>query len=477
MRLRPQDQDTICAQATPIGLGSIAVLRVSGDQSITILRRLCSFLPKKLTSHQAYFGSLSYQGEVIDEVVILYFEKGRSFTSETIFEICCHGSPVICSEILQALEELGCRSAQRGEFTYRAFLSGRIDLPQAESVLHLIEAESKNAKKQALRNLRGEFSTTVKWIQKQIQDVLSQIEAEIDFTEENLSLVPKNILLKKLQTIQARLENLTKNYKEGARIREGLKVGIFGRPNSGKSTLFNLLLREDKAIVSDIQGTTRDQVDGELYLSGQKIKIIDTAGIRDTTHLIEREGLKKALQALQSVDFCLYVVDSTIWQDEILDGLSETSPIPSHSNHNGDYPLLKQELKNTKHIAFVFNKIDLISEKNLKQKLQSEYPSLLKNHSCLFISAKEKTGMDDLETLLIQQISGGQGAVYLPRHYDHLQIAKNSMDQSIETLKKDSIELCAFELKEGLKSIQHILGINVDTDVVNQIFQQFCIGK
>ncbi len=471
---RSQDQDTICALITPYGISGVAGIRVSGPKSWDISQKLCSSL-KSPQSHQAYFGHLQYQDKDIDEALVLFFEEGRSFTSEATVEIFCHGSPVIYTEVLTALQEMGCRAAEKGEFTYRAFLSGRIDLVQAEGVLHLIESNSPNAKRQALRYLKGELSEELDIIQNKIQEILAHIEAEIDFSEEDLQFLKPQECLKQVEQLQKKIESLIKNYKQGRQVREGLKVGILGPPNSGKSTLFNQLLKEDKAITSEQEGTTRDQLEGEIFLQGNKINIVDTAGLRETKDVVEKAGLKKAFQTFEKSDVCLYVVDATKNFNKNFEPFSINNDV----NRENFLKLLFQKKEER---VLVVNKIDLKSKEDFLSDLEKFSPQIcnqIKKENPYFISAQTGEGLENLKLLFLKQLEKGVEAVCLPRHYDHLKQAQEHIKKTMNLLEKNpvSLEFIAFELKGVLKNIQSILGQDINVDVLNQIFSQFCIGK
>lgn len=471
---RSQDQDTICALITPYGVSGVAGIRVSGSKSWGISKKLCPFLKKNPRSHQAYFGHLEYQGKDIDEVLVLFFERGRSFTSEDTVEIFCHGSPIIYTEVLTALQKMGCRAAEKGEFTYRAFLSGRIDLVQAEGVLHLIEANSPNAKRQALRYLTGEFSQELEDIQKKIQEILTYVEAEIDFSEEEIQTLKPSEFLNQVKKVQGTIEILIKNYKQGCQVREGLKVGIFGPPNSGKSTLFNQLLKKDKAITSTQAGTTRDPLEGDFFLSGNKINIVDTAGLRETQDPVEKKGVEKTFQAFEESDVCLYVMDATRNFNESFE--------PFSKKDNVNYKrFLKFLSRKKEERALVVNKIDLKSKENFLSDLKRFSPEIysqIKKENLWFISAQKGKGIETLKLKFLKSLEQGVDAVYLPRHYNHLKQAQEHMQQAQSLLKKSaSVEFIAFELKEALKNVQSILGQEINVDVLDKIFNQFCIGK
>ena len=488
-RLRPQDEDTICALITPYGKGGVSVLRISGPEALNTVRKISSFLPKKLSSHQAYFGLLQYEGKDIDTAVVLFFEEGRSFTSEQTVEISCHGSPIVCEEILNILQDLGCRMADRGEFTYRAFLAGKLDLVQAESVLTLIESQSQKAKRQALRSLKGNFSGRLRNLQKQIQNILAHIEAEIDFSEENLKTLSSENCLEQVNQIQREVDKIIKNYKQGIYVREGLKVGIFGSPNSGKSTLLNQFLKEDRAIVNEKEGTTRDKIEGDFFIEGQKITAVDTAGLRESSDSIEQEGLRKTLQTLETVDVCLYILDGSksfeyfFKQKEKIelkfsDKKNQKPPSICHNFYKNFFSRWRE----SEDIIFVVNKIDLKSKEQILSNLKNNYPneySVFLGKKVFFISAQKGWGIEEIKQFFLQKFQDGEEAVHLPRHYELFKQAQESLKKAQKLLKKKdiSLELIAFELKEALGKIQSILGQEVNVDVLDEIFQQFCIGK
>lgn len=465
LRPRPQDEDTICAQTSAQGKGGVAVIRISGPKALEISRSSCSFIPKNPESHRIFYGSFVYQDQVIDEVVVLFFAENKSFTSEPVIEICPHGNPIICQEILQALISSGCRMAERGEFTYRAFMSGRIDLIQAESILQVIEAPSLQAKKQALKFLRGDFSNRIQKIKNKTQELRAHIEANIDFSEENLSVISVQKIQENISEIDTEIKSMLRTYKQGLYVRDGLRVGIFGLVNAGKSTLLNSLLHEDRAIVSSIEGTTRDTVEGEKYIEGQKIYFIDTAGIRKTKDEIEQMGLQKTYKTLDEVHTVLFLVDG------------------SADNWNKEEDILEKkfslENKNT-NIIFCFNKIDLTSKQQILNHLKSKnkkFYEWTKKHKTFFISAIQSEGIETIEEFLVNQMKGGESSIHLERHYELLLQASSYIEKAKNLSCLDSSELIAFELREVSKYLQMLLGETVDADVLSKIFEKFCIGK
>ena len=496
-RLRPQDEDTICAPITPYGRGGVSVLRVSGPKALNSAQKICPFLPKNPSSHQAYYGLLQYEGKDIDTAVVLFFEEGRSFTSEQTVEFSCHGSPVVCEEILQILQDLGCRIADRGEFTYRAFLSGKVDLIQAESILTLIESQSQKAKRQALRSLKGEFSRKLQNLQDQIQNVLAHIEAEIDFSEENLKTLSSENFLKQVNRIQREISEMVRSYKQGLYVREGLKVGIFGNPNSGKSTLLNQFLKEDRAIVSEQEGTTRDKIEGVFFIKGQKISVVDTAGLRESSDSIEQEGLRKTLETLETSDVCLYILDGSksfeyffkqvvshsFHKDSVLKLSGEKD---QKENSSSFYCMFYEKFfsrwEDLENVVFVVNKIDLKPKEQILSDLKKNYPDCYSDflkRKIFFISAQKGWGIEEIKQFFLQKFQDGEEAVHLPRHYELFKQAQENLQKTQELLKRKEtpLEFVAFELKSTLGNIQNILGLEVNMDVLDEIFQQFCIGK
>lgn len=464
---RPQDQDTICAQTSPPGKGGVAMIRVSGPKALPIVQNICSFLPTQPQSHRIFYGPLTYKKQTIDEVVVLFFEKNKSFTSDPVLEICSHGSPVVCQEILQALIDLGCRMAEKGEFSYRAFVSGRMDLLQAESVLQLINSSSVQSKKQAMEFLTGRFSKKIKDIKNKIFNILTHLEASIDFSEESLSLISTKETKKLLLTIVERVEILVQSYKKGVYVREGLKVVLIGGVNVGKSTLLNCFLKESKAIVSSTPGTTRDVVTGSKYIEGQKIYFSDTAGIRETQNEIENLGKKKTYEALYKCDIPLFVID----------GSNEDFKTTTH--------MIKDVLKkasNPSDLVFIVNKIDLKNKKDFLKTLHTDHPyinNLISQHKTFFTSAFQGIGVNEVEKFLIEKMQGGEFAPSLERHYDLLSQSLFYLKKACHLCDQNEIplDLISFELRESLKPLQALTGEEVDVDVVDNIFKQFCIGK
>jgi len=471
-----RDSQTICAVSTPHGVGGISVIRVSGTRSLEITRKVASFLPAKIESHKAYFGTLQdvHQNEEIDEVVVTYFQKGRSFTGEEVLEISCHGNPQICQKILNQLIAEGARAADRGEFTYRAFMNGRVDLVQAESVLSLIESQSDKAAKLALRQLKGQLSSKLESIENELTWLMAHMEAGIDFSTEGLELVSNETVIKKLLQIQSDLQNLVNSYNSGRLLKDGVRVALAGKPNVGKSSLLNLLLEEDRAIVTEVAGTTRDVITGDAQFAGLKLAFLDTAGIRNhTSDIVEQIGIQKSREAHLEADVVLFIYDaSTGLQTEDLEILSQ--------------------LANT-NLYIVGNKVDKLKSapvaEELVKQLQS-VPNLEKltsspdfaKRNLFFVSALDQNA----RPLILKEISTRfsmtdiQDNVLLSnsRHFENLSKALTNTVRCQQMLKEGmGSEFLAIELKEALIAVQETLGKRFDDQVMDRVFKEFCLGK
>jgi tRNA modification GTPase len=340
-----RNEQTICAISTPHGVGGIAVIRISGKEALSVCKKISKKLSKKtnIESHKAYFSDIfDLDKNKVDETLITYFAEGKSFTGEEVVEISCHGSRFITQQILDLLIKCGCRMAYKGEFTFRAFMNGKIDLVQAESVLSLIESQNEASAKVALRQLEGHVSKEFEVIISDLTWCLAHIEASIDFIEQGVEVVDQNVLISKLKGINQSLEKLINSYQSGRLIKDGIKVALIGEPNVGKSSLLNMLLQNNKAIVTPIAGTTRDVIDGEIVFDGIKFNISDTAGLRETQDQVEIIGIDKSKKEAENADVLCFVLDCSQkdWERSLQ---------------------LATQLKNAKKI-FLLNKSDIISE-------------------------------------------------------------------------------------------------------------------
>jgi tRNA modification GTPase len=446
-------EDTICALATGGGLSAIAVLRLSGKEAIKITNAIFSKDISASKSHTIHFGTISDSTKIIDEVLVSIFKDGKSYTGEETVEISCHGSTFIQNKLLQLFITEGCRMATAGEFTMRAFRNRKLDLSQAESVADLIASESEAAHQTALKQLRGGFSNKLQELRTKLIDFASLIELELDFSEEDVEFADRKQFETLLAAIKEELEILVQSFKLGNVIKNGIPVAILGAPNVGKSTLLNTILNEDKAIVSDIAGTTRDAIEDELNIEGFKFRFIDTAGIRETTDTIENLGIKKSLEKAGIANIILFLIDA----DANLDNqLLELEKIKTSA---GDKLLL------------VMNKIDL----------NPEIKDNFKN--ALFISAKKNEGIEALKERLLtfvntEQLSNNETIVTNLRHYEELQLTLHEINSIIDGLNSGLTgDFLAVNIRQCLFHLGSITGEVTTDTLLGNIFGKFCIGK
>lgn len=451
-RYLDKDKDTICASITAPGQAGISVLRVCGPASENIIRNICSFLPRDLESHRVYYGlaQASPEGPAIDEVLVSYFKSGRSFTGEQTFEISCHGNQVIVSEILASLCAFGARVAERGEFTYRAFMNGRIDLVQAESVLELIQSRSKRAAQTALRQLQGGFSSRLRELLGELTWILANLEANIDFSAEDIEIATNAELTTRTRSLLETVQELLAQQEKGRILKTGFQVALAGRPNAGKSSLLNALLEEERAIVTDVPGTTRDMVEGEISIDGIGVTLVDTAGWRETDDRVERIGVERSLERVQNVDRILYIVDGEV-------GWSEKDA-------------LNWERLPKNRTVLVWNKSDVAA------------PRLPESLNSISVSARTGFGLPELRGYLREQIAAeyveDAPALWNARHFEGLANLRRSLESTLGQLETNgSPDLVALELQLGLQSVHEMLGIVFDDQVMDRVFREFCIGK
>lgn len=461
------DNSTICAIATPPG-GALGIIRVSGTRAIEAVDRL--FRPangKPLAQrggNTTAFGTIAAGGETVDEVVATLFRAPHSYTGEDSVEISCHGSAYIMNRIVQLLaSQDGCRVAQPGEYTLRAFINGKMDLSQAEAVADVIASTSKAAHDVAVSQMRGGFSRKLKGLREKLLHLTSLMELELDFSDhEELEFADRSELKSLCDEIETEISRLCNSFAVGNAMKNGVPVAIVGETNSGKSTLLNTLLDDDKAIVSDIQGTTRDTIEDTVNIDGITFRFIDTAGIRDTSDKIESIGIERTFKAISQASVVLLVLDASIAMFQWTE-LSEKV-----------LPLCKD-----KHVIVVFNKTDLIAE---------EQDTLLKrlmpdDMTAAFISAKEKRNIPTLQQLIVQasslkQLNDEDVIVTNVRHFNALSLALASIRRVNEGLAKDiPSDLVSQDLRECIYHLSDIAG-EVTTDaVLANIFERFCIGK
>ena len=458
--------DTIIALATASGAGAIAVLRVSGPDALSISNTLFRSIHNKdllnQPTHTVHLGHIVDGDRVLDEVLVSIFKNPQSYTGEDVVEISCHGSSYIQQEIMQLFIRKGCRAAEAGEFTLRAFLNGKMDLSQAEAVADLIASDSAAAHQIALQQMRGGFSSEIKTLRQELLNFASLIELELDFSEEDVAFADRQQFEDLLQRIVKVLKYLIDSFSTGNVIKNGVPISIVGAPNVGKSTLLNALLNEDKAIVSNIAGTTRDAIEDELIIEGIKFRFIDTAGIRQTDDTVEAIGIEKTFTKMAQSQVIIQLIDaSVISKSNAADVLS------SVAYTKAQYP--------EKEALVVLNKMDL-ADKALVSKVFSELEPL-------HMSAKTGEGVEALKTQLLDLVHGGQlrnndTIITNARHYDALGEALTNIQKVQEGLQTGlSGDLLAIDIREALYHFGRITGEISTDDLLGNIFANFCIGK
>jgi len=450
--------DTIVALATAHGIGAIAVIRVSGPGAITICDRL--FPSKNLSaqpSHTLHVGYMEHGGRVLDEVVVSLFKGPRSYTGEDVVEISCHGSPYIQEQIIAAITAEGARLARPGEFTQRAFLSGKMDLAQAESVADLIASNTEASRRTALHNMRGGFSHVLQGLRERMLQFSALIELELDFSQEDVEFADRTRFYQLIEEAQQTVNGLIESFRLGNVIRNGVSVAITGKPNAGKSTLLNSLLNENRAIVSDIAGTTRDTIEEVVNIEGILFRLIDTAGLRETEDVIETIGVEKSMEKMKQADIVLYLFDVQVETPEELEAAQWIV-----RGQNTQYLL-------------VGNKVDSIGLEAAQQKFSGE--------DVWYISAQTGFHVDQLKSRLVEKVIQGNvqsenTIVTNARHYSALLQVK----QSISDIRKgldDQLpgDLLALDIRRCLHYLGEITGEVNNEDRLDYIFSKFCIGK
>ncbi len=446
--------DTIAQISSAIGQGAISIVRMSGDNSIKIANKIFKgFDLEKATSHTVHYGHISYQGKKIDEVLISVFLAPKTFTTENIVEINCHGGVFVANKILEILLLEGARSANPGEFTERAFLNGRIDLTQAEAVMDIIEAKSDLSLSLANKGLDGEIYKLIVALRNDLLTIIAHIEVNIDYPEyDDVTQLSNKIIKPEIEKLLHKINQLLEKASYGKIIKDGLKTAIIGRPNVGKSSLLNALLREDKAIVTEIQGTTRDIVEGSINLGGIILNLIDTAGIRDSEDLIEKIGIDKAKKIINEAELILFVLDNnqTLTED--------------------DEKLLA--LTENKKRIIIINKTDL--NKALDHTFENS----------IFVSALHKTGINELETMIKKMFLSGevnltdQTYISNARHIAKLTEVQTSLKDSLIAIKDAlPIDMVEIDLKSAWSILGEIIGDTSTTSLLDELFSKFCLGK
>jgi tRNA modification GTPase len=462
--------DSIVALATPSGAGAIAVIRISGNEAISIGNSVFKSIKNKdllkQKTHTLHLGHIVDDAKTLDEVLVSIFKGPNSYTGENTIEISCHGSTYIQQQIIQLLLRKGCRMADPGEFTLRAFLNGKLDLSQAEAVADLISSDNEASHQIAMQQMRGGFSNEIAKLREELLNFASLIELELDFAEEDVEFADRTQFHELLNRIEFVLKRLIDSFAVGNVIKNGIPVAIVGEPNVGKSTLLNALLNEERAIVSEVAGTTRDTIEDELVIGGIGFRFIDTAGIRETKDVVESIGIKKTFEKIEQAQLVIYLMDSLKFKVSGSESIIEIEKIKNK------YPL--------KQILIVANKIDQLKENELEL-LQQELQTL--NLKQLFLSAKENIGVEELKDQLLSFVNTGalrnnETIVTNTRHYDSLLKALDEIQKVKHGLETElSSDLMAIDIKEALYHFGTITGQVTNDELLGNIFANFCIGK
>lgn len=469
--------ETIVALATPSGAGAIAVIRLSGKEAVSIAANVfISVSGKDLTkqkTHTIHLGHIVSNGKTYDQVLVSVFKNPNSYTGEDVVEISCHGSTFIQQQIIQLLLRNGAKMAQPGEFTLRAFLNGKLDLSQAEAVADLIASDNEASHQIAMQQMRGGFSNEIANLRQELLNFASLIELELDFAEEDVEFADRTQFKDLLNRIEFVLKRLIDSFAVGNVIKNGIPIAIVGEPNVGKSTLLNALLNEERAIVSDIAGTTRDTIEDELVIEGIGFRFIDTAGIRDTTDHVESIGIKKTFEKIEQAQVVLYLVDSSqlsvVGSQLLVDQLKKEI-----EQIRNKYP--------NKTLLTVINKKDLLSFEMIT-KLEMELTTNNGQLQTLFISAKNNIGINELKQTLLSFVNTGalrnnETIVTNSRHYDSLLKALEEIQKVKWGLESNlSSDLMAIDIREALYHFGEITGEVTNDELLGNIFANFCIGK
>lgn len=456
--------DTIAAISTALGEGGIGIVRISGDKSMNILKKVFKSAKgkdvSKLHSYSMMHGYIvdPKTNEKIDEVIVSYMKKPSTYTREDVVEINCHGGVIAVRRVLQLTLDNGARLAEPGEFTKRAFLNGRIDLSQAEAVMDLIRAKTDESMKIALEQSEGKLSKQVEKINNKILDILAHIEAEVEFSEEDIDEVVNEKVIKDCEEVKGQMEDLLKNADKGKILREGLNVIIVGKPNVGKSSLLNALLEEKRAIVTDVPGTTRDTIEEYINIDGIPVKLIDTAGIREARNEVEKIGVERTKECIDKADLILFMIDG--------------------SREIDDEDMKIIEIAKNRDVIVIINKHDLPMNVDIEYIKKTFY-----NKPVLYVSVKTNEGISSIKEEITNFVYKGKVSVkdiYVTniRHKKALNDAIESIENGITTIKNGyPIDMASIDIKDAYLKLGEITGKTVSEDIIDRIFTNFCIGK
>lgn len=454
--------DTICALSTPSGVGALAIIRISGSAAFQITDKIFSKKVSTASGNSVHFGTISDGAEWIDEVLVSVFRSPHSFTGEDSVEVSCHGSEYIQSRILQVLLANGCRMAQPGEYSMRAFANGKVDLSQAEAIADLIASSSSAAHKLAMNQMKGGFSKKINALREKLINFASLIELELDFGEEDVEFADRDELTKLVSGIVEMVKGLTDSFATGNAIKNGVPVAILGAPNTGKSTLLNALLEDERAIVSDIAGTTRDTIEDEITIGGVRFRFIDTAGIRDTSDEIESIGISRAFAKAVKSAVVIYLYDIVDTPTEVLEK---------------EVRALRGKIGETQKLILVGNKVDKAGDRYVRRT-----PAGARDEP-LFISATLGSGLDELKAELLTltknlKTEGDDVVVSNMRHYEALSKANSALDDVLKGLASGVTgDFLAMDIRRALFHLGEITGEITTEDLLGNIFGKFCIGK
>jgi tRNA modification GTPase len=460
------NNDTICALATANGVGALGIIRVSGNDALPVVQK--SFPGKileKQKSHTIHYGYFMDGEEAIDEVMLSIFLAPKSFTTENSVEIAFHGSPHIGKRILETLIKNGARMAKAGEFTLRAFIHGRLDLSQAEAIADVIASENEASRKVAISQLKGGITNEIAVLRTDLLNFVSLIELELDFAEEDVEFADRTALNQLLSKIELKLNSLIESFQYGNAVKNGTAVAIIGRPNAGKSTLLNALLKEERAIVSNIAGTTRDTIEEVLHIKGHAFRLIDTAGLRETTDEIEAIGVKKAKEKVENAQILVYLADAAT------------------ADFTEDIEMIRSLVRDDLKLIICATKIDEVTPPQYEKAEDIFRQAISNDFDFITISAVENQNIQDLKNELssyVEQLKASENNVVITnqRHFEALKKSLDAVHKVNEAISfQISTELLAYELRNALEHLGEISGQVTNDEVLGNIFSKFCIGK